>query len=83
MTAPSRRFPAPWHADKISGGYVVRHANGQALADVYARATQAEAARAKVLTSDEVRRIATNIARLPNYCGRAMTISAHKDVRAV
>jgi len=25
-----RRFPAPWHADKIPGGYVVRDANGQA-----------------------------------------------------
>jgi hypothetical protein len=27
----SRRFPAPWRADKITGGYVVRDANGQAL----------------------------------------------------
>ena len=28
----SRRFPPPWRADKIPGGYVVRDANGQALA---------------------------------------------------
>jgi hypothetical protein len=28
----SRRFPAPWRADKVPGGYVVRDANGQALA---------------------------------------------------
>ena len=27
----TRRFPAPWRADKIPGGYVVRDANGQAL----------------------------------------------------
>jgi hypothetical protein len=27
----SRRFPAPWRADKMPGGYVVRDANGQAL----------------------------------------------------
>jgi hypothetical protein len=27
MTA--RRFPPPWRADKIPGGYVVRDANGQ------------------------------------------------------
>lgn len=60
-----RRFPAPWHADKISGGYVVRDANGQALAYVYARETVAEALQAKVLTPDEARRIAVNIARLP------------------
>jgi hypothetical protein len=25
------RFPAPWRADKMPGGYVVRDANGQAL----------------------------------------------------
>jgi hypothetical protein len=27
----TRRFPPPWRADKIPGGYVVRDANGQAL----------------------------------------------------
>jgi hypothetical protein len=26
----NRRFPAPWRADKMPGGYVVRDANGQA-----------------------------------------------------
>jgi hypothetical protein len=33
----SRRFPPPWRADKIPGGYVVRDANGQALAYIYSR----------------------------------------------
>jgi hypothetical protein len=28
----TRRFPPPWHADKTPGGYIVRDANGQALA---------------------------------------------------
>jgi hypothetical protein len=65
MTEPSRRFPAPWHADKIPGGYVVRDSTGQALAYVYARATQADAMQAKVLTQDEARKIALNIAKLP------------------
>ena len=27
----SRRFPAPWRADKIPGGYVIRDANGQVV----------------------------------------------------
>jgi hypothetical protein len=27
-----RRFPSPWHADPMPGGYVVRDANGQTLA---------------------------------------------------
>jgi len=49
----------------MPGGYVVRDANGQALAHVYARATVAAAMQAKVLTQDEARRIAANIARLP------------------
>jgi hypothetical protein len=71
MTEPPRRFPAPWHANKIPGGYVVRDANGQALAYIYARATQAEAAQAKVLTADEARRTATNIARLPELLRRS------------
>jgi hypothetical protein len=34
----TRRFPPPWSVDKIPGGYVVRDANGQALAYVYSRA---------------------------------------------
>jgi hypothetical protein len=29
---PDRRFLAPWRADKMPGGYVVRDANGHALA---------------------------------------------------
>jgi hypothetical protein len=32
---------------------------------IYARATESEAAQAKVLTMDEARRIAVNIAKLP------------------
>jgi hypothetical protein len=44
---------------------VVRDANGQALAYVYNRANEAEAMQAKVLTEDEARRVAVNIARLP------------------
>jgi hypothetical protein len=34
---PRRRFPSPWHADPMPGGYVVRDANGQALAYLYSR----------------------------------------------
>jgi hypothetical protein len=62
---PPRRFPPPWRADPMPGGYVVRDANGQALAYVYSRENDAEARQATVLTNDEARRIAVNIARLP------------------
>jgi hypothetical protein len=66
----SRHFPAPWRADKISGGYIVRDANGQALAYVYSRENEAEARQAKMLTKDEARRIAINFARLPELLGK-------------
>jgi hypothetical protein len=70
MAESPRRFPAPWHADPIPGGYVVRDANGQALAYLYSRDNDAEARQAKVLTKDEARRIAINIARLPELLGK-------------
>jgi hypothetical protein len=43
----------------------VRDANGQALAYVCSGVNEAEAMQAKVLTEDEARRVAVNIARLP------------------
>ena len=70
MADAPRRFPPPWRAERIPGGYVVRDDNGQELAHIYARANEAEARQAKVLTADEARRIAINIARLPELLGK-------------
>jgi hypothetical protein len=67
----SRRFPTPWHADPMPGGYVVRDANGQALAYIYSRDDEAEARQAKVLTKDEARRIAINVAAAGSAGGRS------------
>ena len=36
VSAMPRRFPAPWTAEQIPGGYKVVDATGQALAYVYA-----------------------------------------------
>jgi hypothetical protein len=66
----SRASPRPGAPTKVAGGYVVRDATGQALAYLYARENEAEARQAKVLTSDEARRIAINIARLPELLGK-------------
>jgi hypothetical protein len=60
-----RRFEPPWTAERTPGGYVAKDATGQALDLCVARETQAEADTAKVLTMDEARRVASNIAKLP------------------
>jgi len=52
-----RRFPAPWTAEQIPGGFKVVDATGQALAYCYARETKAQADVAHVLTMDEARRV--------------------------
>jgi hypothetical protein len=66
----ARRFPLPWTAEEIAGVYVVRDANKQALAYVYCREPEHAASIAKVLTKDEGRRIARNIAKLPKLLGK-------------
>ena len=45
-------------------------ANGQSLAYVYSRDTPNDAHIAEVLTEDEARRIASNIAKLPTLLGK-------------
>jgi len=66
-----RRLPPPWTVEQIPGGFKVKDANGQSLAYVYGRETKADADIAKVLTMDEARRIAANIAKLPGLLGAA------------
>jgi hypothetical protein len=65
-----RRFPAPWTVEAIAGGFKVIDANGQSLAYVYAHADSHDAGIAKALTLDEARRIASNIAKLPDLLGK-------------
>jgi hypothetical protein len=63
----TRRFPPPLTVEQIPGGYKVKDANGQSLAYVFGRETRADADIAHVLTMDEARRVASNIAKLPTF----------------
>jgi hypothetical protein len=61
----SRRFPPPWSVEETDACFIVRDHNGQALAYVYFEEEPGRRAAAKLLTHDEARRIAANIAKLP------------------
>jgi hypothetical protein len=58
-----RRFPPPWTVERIPGGFKVLDAEGQALAYVYG--TTGDPTIGKTLTLNEARRIAANIAKMP------------------
>jgi hypothetical protein len=61
-----QRFPAPWSLDELAECFSVRDANGQALAYVYFEDEPGRRTAAQLLTRDEARRIAANIAKLPD-----------------
>jgi hypothetical protein len=63
---PDRRFPPPWDIEEHDQNcFIVRDNNGQALAYVYYELEPGRRTAANLLTRDEARRIAANIAKLP------------------
>ncbi len=64
LEVETRRFPPPWSAEQTEACYIIRDANGQALAYAYYEQETGRHASAKLLTRDEAWRIAVNIARL-------------------
>jgi hypothetical protein len=63
---PDRKFPPPWTVEDNGACFMVRDANGQALAYAYYEEQPGRRTAASLLTRDEARRIAAKIAKLPN-----------------
>jgi hypothetical protein len=61
----SRRFPPPWTVEETAPCFIVKDANGLAVAYVYFEDDPGRRAAASLLTRDEARHIAAGIARLP------------------
>ena len=62
---PDRRFPPPWTVEELKACFVVKDGVGQRLAYVYFEEEPGRRSSAKLLTKDEARRIARNMAKLP------------------
>ena len=63
MTTP--RFSPPWSAELTPNCYIVRDADGRQIAYIYYVCEPGRRSAAKLLSKDEARRIAANIAKLP------------------
>jgi hypothetical protein len=63
----SRKMPAPWSVEEIPGGYPVDDAEGKAVAYcIVLDPRELPATGHLKLTRDEARRVASNIAKLPD-----------------
>jgi len=61
----ARHFPPPWSVEEQAACFVVRDHNGQQLANVYFEDEPGQRSAANLLSKGEARRIAANIAKLP------------------
>jgi hypothetical protein len=65
-----RRFTPPWDIEDSGSCFIIRDNNGQALSYVYYEQEPGRRTAAGLLTRDEARRIAINIAELPGLLKR-------------
>jgi hypothetical protein len=67
----ARHFPPPWSVEEQAACFVVRDHNGQQLAYVYFEHEPGRRS-AKLLARNEARRIALNVAKLPELLQQAL-----------
>jgi hypothetical protein len=82
----SRRFPPPWSVDdpdmKLGQGLLhCRDANGYPIAYVYFEDEPGRRSAAHLMTRDEARRIAVNIAKLPELSPKGCQGALHGSAR--
>jgi hypothetical protein len=72
---PERHFPPPWSVEKLDSCFVVKDANGQALAYMYFEKEPRRRHRHELLMRDEAQRIAGIFAKLPELLSKQETWS--------
>jgi hypothetical protein len=65
MQDQPRRFPPPWDIEDNGACFIARDHSGQVLCYVFRENEPGRRAAAGLLTRDEARRLAINIAKLP------------------